>query len=91
MFRAACLANPQEVLAAMTPEKRGRYVLALLPVAEVLALGLTVEPTKIESVRGHAVLPELTIDFHTSDRMRCREIQRQLAAIASKNVIPPNS
>src|SRR6266540_3581799 len=91
VFRAACLANPRDVLTVMAPEKRGRYVLALLPGAEILALGLTVEPAKIETISGHAVLPELTIDFHTSDKARCRELQGKLAAIAARNVIPPTA
>lgn len=75
----------------MAPEKRGRYAIALLPVAEILALGLTVEPARIESIPGHAVLPELTIDFHTSDKAKCRELQRKLATIAARSVIQPDA
>src|SRR5581483_11516419 len=61
VFRLACLSGPEQALEAMAPDKRDRYALALLPVSEVLALGLTVRPAKIDAVPGHAVLPELNV------------------------------
>ena len=61
VFRAACLNDARDALAVMAPEKQGRYALALLPIADILSLGLTVQPAKIEKVPGHAMLPELTI------------------------------
>lgn len=89
VFRAACLADPRDVLAVMAPERQSKYVLALLPVAEIIALGLTVQPAKIEQVSGHAVIPELNIDAFTADSRSSRVIQKALAAIAARNVIPP--
>jgi len=84
VFRVACLAIPEDALAVMAPEKRDRYALALLPVSELLLLGLTVQPSPIKSVLGHAVLPELNIVSTKADRPHWRTIQKSLAIIASK-------
>lgn len=91
VFRAACLSDPRDVLSVIAPEKRDKYALALLPVSELLALGLSVTPAKIDAIPGHAVLPEVTIGFHTADKAKCQVVQRQLAALAAKNLIPPTA
>ena len=89
VFRSECLSDPRDALAVMSPEKQAKYALALLPVAEILALGLTVQPAMIHRVPGHAAIPELTITALTNDSVKCKDLQRQLATIASRNVIPP--
>jgi hypothetical protein len=89
VFRAACLSDPTDVLTVIAPDKRDKYALALLPVAEILALGLSVQPAKIDALPGHAVITELNIDTFKSDKAKCQGLQRQLAAIATKNLIPP--
>lgn len=89
VFRAACLNDPSDVLAVIAPEKRDKYALALLPVSELAALGLTVQPATIEAIPGHAVIAELNIDTFNTDKAKCQAVQRQLAAIASRNVIRP--
>ncbi len=89
VFRMACLNVPGDALTVMGPEKRDKYVLAMLPVAEILVLGLTVAPARIDALTGHATLPELNIVATTSDSARCKDWQKQLAVIASRNVIPP--
>lgn len=89
VFRLACLGGARDALVVMAPEKRDQYALALLPVADLLALGLSVEPAKIDTVPGHAVIPELNSALATSDAKRCADIQKALVALAAKNLIPP--
>jgi hypothetical protein len=87
VFRVACLSEPCDALAVITEEKRGRYAIALLPVAELSALGLTVQPAKIANVPGHAVVSELNSVSCKADKARCKLLQRQMAAIASRNIV----
>lgn len=89
VFRAACLSSPEQALDALSPDKRDKYAIALLPVSEIEKLGLTVQPAKIDTVPGHAVLPELNIVAWKADKARWRAIQAQLAAIASGNIVRP--
>ena len=91
VFRLACLNDPKDALVAMLPEKRDGYAIAVIPVAELLALGLSVKPAKIESVPGHAVIPELNITAVKADRTRWKALQLQLVALATKNLIPPGA
>ncbi|HVK16287.1 MAG TPA: hypothetical protein VM533_05015 [Fimbriiglobus sp.] len=87
VFRAACLSDPTEVLAVIAEEKRGKYAVAMLPVSEVVAVGLTVQPAKIDAIPGHTVLPELNATAVGADRPRWKLVQKRLAEIASKNVV----
>jgi hypothetical protein len=88
VFRTACLNDPRDVLAVISPDKRDKYALALVPVSELMALGLTVCPAKIDAVPGHAVVPELNVTGIPAGAAG-RALLRQLAVIASKNLIPP--
>lgn len=87
IIRLACLRDAEQALDAFAVEKRDRYAIASLPVAEIIQLGLTVEPARIEAVPGHAVLPELNITLCRTDRAKCRRIQTELAAIANRNIV----
>ncbi|MBA4067590.1 MAG: hypothetical protein C0501_28575 [Isosphaera sp.] len=89
VFRAACLADPEQALGAVAAEKRDGYAVVLLPVADLAALGLTVQPAKIDTVPGHAVLPELNITDWKADKPRWRVVQKELARIASARVVRP--
>jgi len=89
VYRAACLEDPREALKAIVPEKRGKYAVALLPVAEMISMGLTIQPSKDVDVPGHAVIPELNFMLISTDEDRCLDIQKRLAALAAKNLIPP--
>src|SRR5947207_677495 len=53
VFRGACLSRPEQALEAMAPNKRDGSAIAALPVAEVVALGLTVRPARIDAIPGH--------------------------------------
>ena len=89
VFRLACLTDPKNALVAMATEKRDRYAIAVIPVSELLALGLSVKTAKIDAVPGHAVIPELNIAAVKSDRAWWKVLQRQLVALAAKNLLPP--
>lgn len=87
VFRLACLDNPSDALAVIAEDKRDKYAIAVLPVAAVLALGLTVNPAKIAAVPGHAVLPELSAPSCKADKARCKTLQKKLAEIASLAIV----
>jgi len=87
VFRLACLSSPEQALEAMAPDKRDRYAIVLLSVADVTALGLTVMPAKIDTVPGHAVLPELNITAHKTDKAKWRDIEKQLALLANARIV----
>jgi hypothetical protein len=84
---AACLSDPRDALKVIAAEKRDRYAIALLPVAELSKFALTVQPAKIVEVPGHAVLPELNIVACKANRVVCKTLQKQLAEIASRMVV----
>src|SRR5207245_2581933 len=87
VFRVACLTTPDQALHAVAERSRGGYAIALLPVADVLGLGLTVRPDPITSVPGHAVIPELNIVEYRSDKNRLRMVMKRLAEIASRGIV----
>lgn len=89
VFRAACVSNPEDVLVVFAEEKRDRYAIALLPVSELKKLELTVKPSKIDKVAGHAVIPELNIVDVKADKDKWRDVQKALAALANKNIVRP--
>lgn len=87
VYRAACLSSPDHALQAMPAGNRGSYAVALLPVAEIVALGLTVRPAPIAAVPGHAVIPELNALEYRADKDRLRAIMRKVAEIAAGNIV----
>lgn len=89
VYRAACVADPLDALAVFAPEKRDRYGIVLLSVADLAALGLTVLPVPITAVPGHAVLPELTITAATADRDVTRRVLADLARLANLRIVRP--
>ena len=90
VFRVACLNDPMDVLTVIAPEKREKYGLARLAVAELMAIGLSVQPAKIEALPGHAVIPELNFTACTANPVKCLEFQKQIAVLAARNLTPPS-
>jgi hypothetical protein len=89
MFREACLASPTDALAVIPEEKRSRYGIVRIPVARLAKLGLTVRPSRIETVPGHVVIPELnSVDYaDKSKKSIFKATQLRLAEIASENIV----
>jgi hypothetical protein len=72
--------------------KPGEYCVAALWVRQLASLELTVRAAKDEDQpAGHAVIPELSLDRCRRDMAKCKEIQRELAKIASDQIVwrPP--
>ena len=89
VYRLACLKDPTEARLAMAPEKRDRYAIAVIPMAELTALGLSVLPSKNDLVRGHAVIPEMNIAALKANRRYWKDIELKLVDIAMRNLLPP--
>ncbi len=87
VFRESCLSDPSDVLNVIAEAKREKYAIVRLPVFKLLAMGLSVESSKIGSLAGHAVVPELNIVSLTRDAKQIRKLQNALAEIAKDNVI----
>lgn len=89
VYRLACLKDPTEARLAMAPEKRNRYAIAVIPVTELTALGLSVVPSKCEPVPGHSVIPELNIAAVKANRRHWKDVELKLVDLAMRNLIPP--
>lgn len=86
-FRAACLADPADVLAVIAEEKRPRYAIVQVPVSLFGQLGLIVEMAPIEKVAGHVVAANLNWTVYKSDKKRFTPIMLGLAEVASQNIL----
>jgi len=64
------------------------YCVARLSVSNLIALGLTIVPdTRNDQPPGHAIIPELSISEMKQNKTKCKEIQRELAKLAGRNII----
>lgn len=71
---------------AATREKPS-FVAELLA-ARIRGLGLSVEPDPLVSgPPGHALIPELTAEMRKNDPERCKQLQLELALIASERIV----
>lgn len=87
VFREACVSRPEDILAVIDEDKRDKYGIVRIPVAELIALDLSLVSAKIETVSGHAVIPELSIVAFDADPKELETILEVLAVIARANVI----
>ena len=87
LFRAACLSDVRETLLVIAPDKRSRYAIAALSVADLRALGLTVSPDPIATVAGHTTLTELTSVSWKADKAKWIPVLRSLAQLAAANIV----
>lgn len=87
VFRLDCLRDPLDALTAIAEGKRSLYYIACLAVADLKSLGLSVQPEPVAALPGHAIIPELnTIAYH-QDKVFWKQVQRQLAELASRNIV----
>ncbi len=87
VFREACVFRPEDILVVIAEEKREKYGIVRLAISELLAMGLSVVSEKLDSVAGHAIVPELNIDTLDSDPSKMAEWQDALAKLANLHVI----
>jgi len=77
-------------LANLATKPADNYVVAKLLVADLQALGLSVQPIEdVDDLPGHVVIPELTADVtkDPSKRVWLAEINHKMAELASKNIV----
>jgi hypothetical protein len=87
VFRARFL-TPAQTLAGVEASKRNSYYVARLAVSDLKRLGLTVlpEPDPHEPA-GHSVIPELSWKAYQADKQRLRDVQLELAILASRGIV----
>jgi hypothetical protein len=87
VFRANFV-QPMETLALLPEDKRANYYVVRLAVADLRSLGLTVKPDPVpEGPLGHAIVPELNSQTYRNDKDRLKEVQRELAKLASQGIV----
>jgi hypothetical protein len=84
LFRAACLSDPMEVLAELDENRRASTGVVRLPVDRIRDLGLTIKSAPTPNIPGHVVLVELNADALLSTKAWTRDVQAELAKIASE-------
>lgn len=84
LHRAACLADPSEVLATVAPERWHEYGIVRVSVAFLTSLGLSVRSTPDAQVKGHVAIPELNAADYQAEKARFTPIKEKLATEASK-------
>jgi hypothetical protein len=81
-------ATPAETLSSVPEAKRGDYYVARLAVRELRARGLSVVPEPDpDGPPGHVVVPELSYPAYQADKKRLKEVQLELARLASADVV----
>ena len=87
LYRAACLADPDAILATVPDDKKPGYGIVRVPVAGLFALGLSVVREDNDAVPGHVVIPELRAERYAADKDATRRLMFQLAELASAGVV----
>jgi hypothetical protein len=85
LYREACLAHPDEIIALVAPEKRNEQGIVRVPVWLVKSLGLTIKSDVDPSIKGHVVIPELNADAYKADQARFTPVKEKLLAEARKD------
>ena len=87
VFRAAFL-QAADTLTSIEASKRDQYYVARLAVTELRRVGLTVAPDPDPNgPPGHAVIPELNWQAYRADKQRLKQIQLELAKLASAAIV----
>jgi hypothetical protein len=87
VFRAAFV-QPADTLTNIEVGKRDNYYVARIAVRDLRPLGLTVvpEPDPAGSL-GHAIIPELGWQAYQADKQRLKQVQVELAKLASAAIV----
>jgi hypothetical protein len=87
VFRAAFL-QPADTLANLGASKRNEYYVARIAVQDLYQLGLTVVPEPDPAgPPGHAVIPELGWQAYQGSKQRLKQVQVELAKLASAAIV----
>lgn len=87
VFRAAFV-QPVDTLRNIDASKRNNYYVTRLAVQELHRLGLTVAPEPDpDGLPGHAIIPELSWPAYQADKQRLKQVQVELAKLASAAIV----
>lgn len=87
VFRARFV-EPAGTLTTVAEEKRADYLVVRIHIQDLRRLGLSILPEpNPDGPPGHAVIPELSWDRYNADKKRSKEVQFELADIASRNIV----
>jgi hypothetical protein len=87
VFRAAFV-QPADTLSNIDAGKRNEYYVARVAVQELRRLGLTVVPDPDPNgPLGRAVIPELNWQAYHADKQRLKQVQFELAKLASAAIV----
>jgi len=75
------------VLRVLAIEKRPLYGIVLLKVADLNLPGMSVVPSPIEGIAGHAVIPELNVTAFVANRNYWKAVAKDLARLAAGNIV----
>lgn len=85
LYRLDCQADPTDVLATVTADRRHLYAVVRVQVSTIKALGMSVCPAPDDHVKGHVVIPELNADDYAANKARFTPIKLSLATEASRD------
>jgi len=84
-YRAACLNDPEEILAMLEPQRREENGIVRLQVSFLKSLHLSVVSKPDARVKGHVVIPELNAQDYQVHKDRLLPVLLRMAEEASKN------
>jgi hypothetical protein len=85
LYREACLASPDEILATVAEEKRHEYAIVRVPVSALQELELSVDLKPDERVKGHVIIPELNATDYAATKSVFTPTLLDLARLASQD------
>jgi hypothetical protein len=87
VFRAVFV-QPADTLTNIEASKRDHYYVARIAVQDLQRLGLTVVPEPDpDGPPGHAIVPELSWQVYQADKPRLKQVQVELAKLASAAIV----
>ena len=87
VFRAAFV-KPTDTLTTIDSSKRNNYYVARIAVQDLHRLGLAVVPEPDPNgPLGHAIIPELSWQAYQADKRRLKQVQVELAKLASAAIV----
>ena len=84
LHRESCLANPEDVLATISEDKRPGTGIVRIPVSLLRSLGISAVIELDDRVLGHVVIPQLNSADYALDKARFTPIKLRLATVASQ-------
>lgn len=87
LYRAACLASPDEILATVAEDRRHEFGIVRIPYSLLVELNLTVRSAPDERVNGHVEIPELNARAYADNQAKAalKAMMLRLAEVASED------